>query len=126
MVLEQLPISKDLTLFTNATFRKSFKWYSANQPVDLTGWDAWFTYGQTSTASIGELTVASNNIELGADGTIQIYMSDEETKAFGESLGAVTSSARVLFYQLSLESDIGDTIVFMRGRLNLVYSMSRP
>lgn len=111
------PARRNFSVWKGATWRKVLTLYTgdtvASDKRDLTGCTAAFSVRDPSTSAVLEsLTTENGGIELGGnDGTITLYISDEDTAAATWTQG---------IYQLFIIEPNGDANVYLHGTISLV------
>ena len=109
----------NLKIQQHSTFRKKFTWKDGRgRPVNLTGWSAKL---QMRTAPgetvLLEMSSPSNGITVGANGVINLYLTDEQT-------GAIQWSSAS--YDLVLANPDGEEWRLVEGRVTVSPSITRP
>lgn len=112
----------NLTIYQGATFRNLSTWKAGDPtptPVDLTGCTARMQIRQTVAASTAYATLTTENggIILGDDaGTVEIYISDEDTAAYSWTTG---------FYDLEIEFPSGEVRRLIEGKVTVKPEVTR-
>lgn len=101
-----LPAKSNLTAWRGGSFRKTFTLYTGSDatsdPRDLTGHSATFIIYDADDVQLHSATVTLG----GTAGTIEVYISDENTDGFAWSNGT---------YELLLEDVAGDVDPLLHG-----------
>lgn len=111
----------DFLIEQGATFREEIIWAdSDDELVDLTGYSARMQIRSEieSVGFLAELTTENGGIALGGvAGTIELYISDEDTAAMTAQKGAV--------YDLELEDSGGDVTRLIKGKIEIDREVTR-
>lgn len=113
------PANLPIVILQGATFLQSFVWKSAGNPLDLTGFKARMQVRRNPRADSAYLTLTTENggITLGGEaGSIQLYISDEDTAAL--SFGSAV-------YDLELETPHGNVMRLLEGTVTLSREVTR-
>lgn len=117
---ETLPLIRTLALYQGATFRAAYRWLPGGVAQDFTGWTARMEVRPEYDADpVLTLTTDNGGITLGADGTISLYASAEQTSG-------VPHVGHRLLYDLALQQpNGGDVTRFLRGNVVVVREVTR-
>jgi hypothetical protein len=114
----------DLQQDQGATFKKRFIWKTDTAtptPVNVTGYTGRMQIRPSidSATVIKELTTTNGGVTVGgADGYVDLYMSDEET--------ALIAAPATYRYDLELESPTGEVTRLVEGKLKFRPEVTRP
>lgn len=110
----------NLQINQGATFRHKFTWKDGKgRAINLTGYTARLQAREAIESDIAVITLTTENggIVLGGTvGTIQLYMSDEDTTLI---------TAKKLIYDLELEAPGGDVVRPIGGFINVSFEVTR-
>lgn len=110
----------DLSIEKGATYRKVLIWKdSSKNIIDITGYTARMQIRSSVTAPsfLVELTTENSRITItGAEGKIELYISDTDTSALQGTQGV---------YDLELISTTNDVIKLLRGNVSMVDEVTK-
>jgi hypothetical protein len=117
----------DLIIEKGATFRKTFKWLnSSKQPIDISAWKGRMQIRSSTYGSIiASLTTENGGIELGADGTIKLYISDTATSAITYQGNAVYDLELIEPASVDPQDPPPDVTKFLRGSVSFVEEVTK-
>lgn len=112
MVANSLPVTYDLTVYTNTTFTAGFRWLpDGATPQDFTGWTAIMYIGTGQGLATFTLATTTGDISLSTLGDIEIVISPALTH---------TMKPGTFAYVLDLTDPFGTVQRFLRGQLRAI------